>query len=79
MHIRTILPFTDAFPISSWARAASASSIRVSCPVGINMRVFTKKLEKDCLELFGWEAGLDPDVRPPLDTYKPGDPDDFIK
>jgi hypothetical protein len=47
--------------------------------VGINMRVFTKKLEKDCLELFEWEAGLDPDVRPPLDTYRPGDPDEFIK
>jgi hypothetical protein len=43
------------------------------------MRVFTKKLEKDCLELFEWEAGLDPDVRPPLDTYQPSDPDEFIK
>ncbi len=49
------------------------------CPVGINMRVFTKKLEKDCFENFGWEAGLSPDVRPPLDTYSPDDPDDFIK
>ena len=47
--------------------------------VGINMRLLTKKLEKDCLELFEWEAGMTLDVRPPLDTYKPGDPDDFIK
>ena len=49
------------------------------CPMGIKMRVFTKKLEKDCLELFNWEAGLTLDERPPLDTYKPNDPDDFIK
>ena len=50
-----------------------------SCPVGINVRDFTKKLEKDCLELYGWEAGLNAEQRPPLDTYKPDDPEDFIK
>jgi ferredoxin len=50
-----------------------------ACPVGIKVRTFTKKLEKDCLEMFGWEAGLTLDVRPPLDIYKPEDPDDFIK
>lgn len=49
------------------------------CPVGIPVRQFTKKLEKDCLELFDWEAGMNVEVRPPLDTYRPEDPDDFIK
>jgi ferredoxin len=49
------------------------------CPVGIPVRQFTKKLEKDALELFGWEAGMDPDKRPLLDFYKPNDPDEFIK
>jgi len=60
-------------------RCTDCGACERSCPVGINMRVFTKKLEKDCLELFDWEAGMSLDVRPPLDTYKPGDPDDFIK
>jgi ferredoxin len=60
-------------------RCTDCGACERSCPVGINMRVFTKKLEKDCLELFEWEAGLDPDVRPPLDTYRPSDPDEFIK
>ncbi|MFP4194519.1 MAG: 4Fe-4S ferredoxin [Desulfobacterales bacterium] len=50
-----------------------------SCPVGINVRDFTKKLEKDCLEFYGWEAGMSTEQRPPLDTYKPDDPEDFIK
>ncbi len=49
------------------------------CPVGIKVRQFTKKLEKDCLDLFDWEAGLTLDQRPPLDVYKPNDPNDFIK
>ena len=49
------------------------------CPVGIPVRQFTKKLEKDCLEMFGWEAGMTLDTRPALDIYTPEDPDDFIK
>jgi ferredoxin len=60
-------------------RCTDCGACERSCPVDINMRVFTKKLEKDCLDLFDWEAGMSLDVRPPLDTYKPGDPDDFIK
>ncbi|SPD72067.1 Dehydrogenase, beta subunit family protein [uncultured Desulfobacterium sp.] len=49
------------------------------CPVGIPMRQFTKKLNKDALEYFSWEAGLNPDARPPLDVYKPDDYNDFVK
>ena len=60
-------------------RCTDCGACERACPVGINMRVFTKKLEKDCLENFGWEAGLNNDARPPLDTFKPDDPDDFIK
>jgi len=43
------------------------------------MRVFTKKLDKDCFEMFNWEAGLTMDERPPLDSFKPEDPQEFIK
>ena len=60
-------------------RCTDCGSCERSCPVGINMRAFTKKLEKDCKELFDWEAGLSLDVRPPLDHYRANDPDDFIK
>jgi formate dehydrogenase subunit beta len=60
-------------------RCTDCGACERACPVGINMRVFTKKLEKDCFEQFGWEAGLKPDVRPPLDVYRPDDPDEFIK
>jgi len=60
-------------------RCTDCGACERACPVGINMRVFTKKLEKDCYEQFGWEAGLTLDERPPLDTYRPEDPDDFIR
>jgi len=49
------------------------------CPVGISVRQFTKKLNKDTLGLFSWEAGLDIGQRPPLDVYKVDDYNDFIR
>ncbi len=49
-----------------------------ACPMDIDVRKFTRKLIKDSYEMFGWEAGLDISKRPPLDTFNPADPDDFI-
>jgi ferredoxin len=49
------------------------------CPVGISMRQFTKKLNKDAFDLFGWEAGISKDQRPPLDVYQVNDYNDFVK
>jgi hypothetical protein len=45
----------------------------------IKMRQLTMKLEKDIYELYGYQAGLSLDQRPPLDTYRPDDPQEFIK
>ena len=60
-------------------RCTDCGACERACPVGINMRLLTRKLEQDSFKLFDWEAGMSLDVRPPLDTYKPGDPDEFIK
>jgi ferredoxin len=49
------------------------------CPVGISVRQFTKKLNKDAEDLFDWEAGLSLDQRPELDVYKVEDYDEFIR
>ena len=49
------------------------------CPVGIPVRQFTKKLNKDAEDLFSWEAGLSLEQRPPLDVYSPDDYNDFIR
>lgn len=60
-------------------RCTDCGSCERACPVGIKVRQFTKKLERDILDLYGYEAGLVADQRPPLDTYRPGDPEGFIK
>jgi len=60
-------------------RCTDCGACERACPMGIKVRLFTKKLEKDCLELFDWEAGLTLEKRPPLDTYRPDDPDEFIR
>ncbi len=60
-------------------RCTDCGACERACPVGINMRAFTKKLEKDCYDLFGWETGLTLETRPPLDVYRPQDPGSFIK
>ncbi|MDP2647125.1 MAG: 4Fe-4S ferredoxin [Desulfobacterales bacterium] len=60
-------------------RCTDCGACERACPVGIEVRQFTKKLEKDCLELFTWEAGMSLDERPPLDVYRPEDPDGFIR
>ncbi|MDI6686982.1 MAG: 4Fe-4S dicluster domain-containing protein, partial [Desulfobacterales bacterium] len=39
-------------------RCTDCGACQRACPMGINVRIFTKKLEKDCFELYGWEAGI---------------------
>ncbi len=60
-------------------RCTDCGACERACPMDINVRLFTKKLEKDCFELYGWEAGMSLDEHPPLDAYRPDDPEDFIK
>jgi formate dehydrogenase (coenzyme F420) beta subunit len=60
-------------------RCTDCGACERACPVGIKVRQFTKKLEKDVLELYGHEVGLSLEKRPPLDTYQPCDPEPFVK
>ncbi len=68
--------FLRAFHVAG--RCTDCGSCERSCPVGIKMRMFTKKLEKEVKELYGYEAGVIQDQRPPLDTYRPDDPEPFL-
>ncbi len=55
-------------------RCTDCGACERACPMGIKVRQFTKKLEKDVLELYGYEAGITMDTRPPLDVFRPDDP-----
>jgi formate dehydrogenase subunit beta len=76
MDVRTF-HFLRAFHCAG--RCTDCGACERACPVGINMRLLTKKLNKDCFALYGWEAGLSLDTRPALDIYQTNDPEDFIK
>ena len=60
-------------------RCTDCGACEQVCPVNISMRQFTKKLNKDAEKLFGWEAGLATETRPPLDLFRPDDYNDFIR
>jgi len=60
-------------------RCTDCGACERACPVGIKVRQFTKKLEKDVWELYQFEAGMVLEGRPPLDVFLPDDPEQFIK
>ncbi len=60
-------------------RCTDCGACEQSCPMEIPVRQFTRKLNKDALELFNHEAGLSTEERPPLDTYRPDDYDEFMR
>ncbi len=59
-------------------RCTDCGSCESACPMGIKMRILTKKLQKDVFELYGFEPGLNLDEPLPLSTYRLEDPQDFI-
>ena len=59
-------------------RCTDCGSCESVCPVGIPMRLLTKKLNKDVLEMYGSEAGMSLDEPLPLTTYNPADPQGFV-
>ncbi|MEW5724232.1 MAG: 4Fe-4S dicluster domain-containing protein, partial [Thermodesulfobacteriota bacterium] len=60
-------------------RCTDCGACEAACPLGIKVREFTRLLEKDVNGLYGYEAGLSLEARPPLTVYRPDDPQDFIK
>ena len=59
-------------------RCVDCGSCISVCPMGVDLRNFLKKLDKDALELFEHRAGSSLDDVPPLSTYKENDKEDFI-
>jgi ferredoxin len=60
-------------------RCVDCGACERACPVGLDLRLLTKKVEKDVEELFHYKAGLDVREPMPLSTFSPDDPGDFIR
>jgi len=69
--------FLRAFHLAG--RCTDCGACERACPLGIKVRQFTKKLEKDVWDRYQFEAGIVLEGRPPLDTFRPDDQEEFIK
>ena len=49
-----------------------------ACPMGIDLRTYTKKMVKDVEEVFNYLPNFDTEPLPPLATYSEQDKDFFI-
>ncbi len=48
------------------------------CPMNVDLRIYNDRLRRDVKEIFGFQAGTDPDEAPPLTCFRADDRDDFI-
>lgn len=59
-------------------RCVDCGSCVAVCPMGVDLRTFLKKLDKDAFEMFGNRAGSSMEDLPPLSQYREDDREDFI-
>ncbi len=72
-------PFIFCGPFICAGRCTDCGACERACPVGIKVRQFTKKLEKDILELYHFEAGVIRGRQTAPGCFLPDDPESFIK
>jgi ferredoxin len=49
-----------------------------ACPMGVDLRTFTKKIVKDVEQLFDFYPDFNLETTPPISTFSEGDNDSFI-
>jgi ferredoxin len=59
-------------------RCVDCGSCERACPMEINLRFLTRKINRDVRDYFNFEAGLDITLPPPLATFSIKDRQDFI-
>lgn len=59
-------------------RCVDCGSCISVCPMGVDLRNYLKKIDKDCFELFGTRAGSSMEEMPPLGKYSEQDKEDSI-
>jgi ferredoxin len=60
-------------------RCLDCGACERACSMHIDLRTLGRKLEKDVRELFSFEPGMDVEGAPLLGSFRPDDPQEFIK
>jgi len=59
-------------------RCVACGACSLACPIGIDLNLINRKLEKIVKERFGFTSGLDPDAKPPMVDFKMEDAQEFM-
>jgi ferredoxin len=60
-------------------RCAGCAECERSCPMDIPLNLLNRKMANELKELYGQEAGMQPQEKGPLAQYKEDDDQSFIK
>jgi coenzyme F420-reducing hydrogenase delta subunit/ferredoxin len=60
-------------------RCSSCDECARVCPVNINLELINHKMAREVETRFGYRSGEDPNASPPLATFRPDDPQEFIR
>ena len=78
-HPSDTLIFHITRAMHTTGRCIDCGACSRACPMNVELRQLTKKAEKDIKESYGHEVGLKVDESPPLATFEPDDPQEFMK
>jgi len=59
-------------------RCVDCGACAAACPLGIDVRIIGKRIEKEVLDRFGYVAGLDFETQPALAAFREDDKEEFI-
>ena len=59
-------------------RCVACGTCSLVCPMGIDLNIINRKLEKIVKERFDFTSGLDPDILPPMVDFKMEDAQEFM-
>ncbi len=78
VEVKDLLFFQIVRIIHQAGRCVDCGACTAACPMGLNIRQYTRKLNRDSVALFQFEAGANEEGSSLLDSYSPEDTQNFM-